>query len=337
MITVKDVASRAGVSASTVSRALSGNIPVSEATKERVLKAVAELKYKPNVLAKGLKERRTKLLALVIPDITNPLFPALARGTEDMARSLGYNVIVCNTDEDLEIEKEFIRDMANSWIDGFIFATASEKSTHLLELHESGTPMVLLVRDMGDQRARNISRVVLDNYKGAYTMTQYLLNTGHRSIAIINGRMDLVLYQERFLGYCDALRAAGIEIREDLIWDEETHGEGSVYKMVIDHIRSGVRPDAIFATSDPKAWKAILAVREQNLRVPEDISVTGFDNLETSTITDPALTTMSQPLYKMGGLAVIQLINQLQNRETKEPTRMLINSKLVIRESVRKR
>ena len=337
MITVREVAAMAGVSTSTVSRTLSGKIPVSEATRQKVMRAVQALNYHPNVLAKGLKEGKTNILALVIPNITNPLFPAVARGAEDKARSLGYNVILCNTDGNSDIEKQFIREMNDHWVDGFIFATASDESKHLLDLHKSGTPMVLLIRDMCDDLASGMDRVILDNYKGALMMTRHLVGEGHRRIAIINGRLDIELYSKRFQGYCDGLREVGLEIDEDLIWNDRINGSNSTYTLVREQLKKGTRVDAVFAVSDPRAWSAIRAIRDEGLRVPEDVSVVGFDNLETSMYIDPPLTTMSQPLYKMGGLAVTRLIERIQSKDRNAPRKDLINSKLVIRKSDMKR
>lgn len=334
MATIRDVAALAGVSISTVSRTLSGNIPVDPETQERVLEAVKALQYKPNALAKGLKEGKTNLIALVIPNITNPLFPAIARGVEDKARSLGYNVILCNTDENKSIEKNYIKEMNKRWIDGFIFATACDDSDHLLELRRTGTPVVLLVRAM----EADIDKVVLDNFRGAYTMTQYLLQQGNRSIAIINGDLKLRLYRDRFNGYCAALRDAGIEINKTLICNEDSMDTSSPYKLMENMLNKGIRPDAVFATSDPKALGVIRAIHDAGLRIPEDVSVVGFDNLDISAMFEPPLTTMSQPLYKMGGLAVARLIDLIKNKDGDLPPKTFtVNSKLVIRQSSEKR
>ncbi|MBM7581620.1 LacI family transcriptional regulator [Caldicoprobacter guelmensis] len=332
MATIKDVARRAGVSPSTVSRALSGRVPVDKETKERVMEAVRALNYKPNVLAKGLKEGKTNTIGLIVPNICNPVFPAVARGVEDVARERGFTVILCNTDENIEAEKDYVEKLQKRWVDGFIFATAREESHHILELKEKGFPVVLVVRHM----AEVVDAVVIDNYKSSLEAVRYLISTGHRRICIVNGDTSLTLYRERFEGYRHALEAAGLGMEPDLVLDaagRDDNGYGAVMAM----LKKGVLPDAVFATSDPKAIGAIRAIKDYGLRVPEDVSVVGFDDLDISAFLDPPLTTVSQPLYEMGARAAQRLISLINGEKPDKPQMELVQAKLVIRKSVKVR
>lgn len=330
MATIKDVAQRAGVSPSTVSRALSGKIPVDQETKDRVMEAVRALNYQPNVLAKGLKEGRTNTIALIIPNIRNPVFPAVARGVEDTARRKGYTVILCNTDEDLNIEQDYIDKLQKRWVDGFIFATAQKDSHHILQLKEKGFPVVLLVRHMEDK----VDAVITNNFKGAYDAVSYLVKTGHKRIAIVNGRLEIPLYKERFEGYRKAIKDGDLEIDDNLIIDGVSGNENGYYAM-LGLLKEGVIPDAVFATSDPKAIGIIRAIKDYGLRVPQDISVVGFDNLEISSLLDPPLTTVAQPLYEMGAMAANKLIRLIESKKASKPKVDVMDVEFIIRKSTK--
>lgn len=327
MATIKDVAKMAGVSPSTVSRALSGNAPVDKQTRERVMEAVRALNYKPNVLAKGLKEGKTKAIGLVLPNIGNPIFPSVARGVEDIARQEGYTVILCNTDEDREIEIDYINKLKNRWVDGFIFATAGKDAQHILELKADGIPVVLLVRNIDYK----VDAVVIDNFKAAYRATQYLLELGHHRIALINGDPELSLYSERFEGYKSALKDSDIKVDESLIIRGVEDME-EAYTATQELLEKGILPDAILAASDPKAYGAMRALKESGLSIPKDVALMGFDNLEMSRFMDPPLTAVSQPWYEMGVAAMNRLLDLIANRK-EEPRVDMFDAHILKRES----
>ena len=332
MATIKDVAKRAGVSPSTVSRALSGKVPVDQETRERVMEAVRALNYKPSILAKGLKEGRTNTIGLIVPNISNPVFPAVARGVEDVAREHGYTVILCNTDEDIEAEKDYVEKLQKRWVDGFIFATARKESHHILKLKESGFPVVLVVRHMGQA----VNAVVIDNYRSSFEAVKYLIDTGHRRICIVNGDTSLTLYRERFDGYRHALQAAGLPVLPELVLNAAGRRDTG-YETVTAMIKKGVVPDAVFATSDPRAISTIRAIKDCGLNVPDDVSVVGFDDLDISAFLDPPLTTVSQPLYEMGARAARRLVGMINGEEYEQPKVELVEANLVIRKSVKVR
>lgn len=332
MTNIKKVAEYAGVSTSTVSRVLSGKSYVNDQTRQRVLRAVQELGYSPNAIAKSLKVGRTNTIALMVPSIQNQMFPIVARGVEDTARRNGFTVVLCNTYEDMEVEKDYINKLRNRWIDGFIVSSMLPNSHHIRQLKAEGFPIVLTSRYYDD----SIDAVVIDNYRAAYDAVCYLIKTGHKRIAVAMGRRELSIYQKRLEGYLDALKAYNIPVDEGLIVDE-TNGTNSFYYLTQNLIKRGVMPDAIFATSDPKAIVVIRAIKDMGLRIPEDISVLGFDNIEISALIDPPLSTVSQPFYEMGVLAAKKLINMIRNKD-KEPAAPVIdimNTDLIIRKSTR--
>ncbi|HHW01762.1 MAG TPA: LacI family transcriptional regulator [Thermoanaerobacterales bacterium] len=330
MVTIKEVAERAGVSTSTVSRALSGKIPVNDETKQKVLQAVKELNYQPNVLAQGLKDGKSRTLGLIIPNVRNLVFPAAIRGIEDTAKKHGYTVVLCNTDEDVETEKFYIDNLRRRLIDGFIFSTARPGHEHLLELKREGFPVVFLIRQMGE----DVDAITVDNYNGAYDATKYMLSRGLKNIAFINGHMDIFLYQQRFEGYKKALKEAGIPFKEELVV-HGIYGWEDGYKAMTDLLKKGYEIDGVFATSDPKAIGVIRAIKDFGLKVPDDISVIGFDNSDMAPLLDPPLTTVSQPFYEMGVKACERLIKIIEAKRKPKAKVEVMPCELIIRNSVK--
>ncbi len=330
MATIKDVAKLAGVSSSTVSRALSGKIPVDEKTKERVLAAVKQLNYQPNALAKGLKEGKTRTIGLIVPNICNPVFPLVSRGVEDAARKHGYTLILCNTDEDLDREREAIQKLRKHWVDGIILATSGTENIHIREVKNSGLPLVLLIRKMGEE----IDAVMIDNYNSAFKGVSYLIRMGHRKIAIVNGDDKLILYQQRFQGYIHALKDAGIAFDPSLVLS--VSNEDSCYETVSSFLQRGKDIDAFFAASDLLALEVMRAAQDAGFSIPEDISVLGFDDLPFSPFLNPPLTTVHQPLYQMGQNAAERLISIIEGEQSK-PIVQVLETKLIERKSVLRR
>lgn len=334
MYTIKDVAKLAGVSTSTVSRALSGNIPVSKETKDKVMKAVEELNYKPNLIAKGLKEGKSNVIGLIIPDIRNPIFPSIVRGVEDAARSNGFNVVLINTDENIENEVRAVNMLKKRWVDGFIFATATsaKNSQHIYQLIRENIPVVLMIRNIGE----DFNSVITNNFEASYQAVSYMINRGLRKIAILNGNLDLNLYMERFKGYKKALIDNGLELVEDIYFNSST-SELNCYELLKDYFHNSGNSeeiDGIFATNDYKAIEAVRAIKDLGLKVPEDVSVMGFDDVKVSSFIDPQLTTVSQPFYDIGEKSVEQLFQLIDIRDFKNVKTDVLDSKLKIRNSI---
>ena len=329
MVNIHDVAKAAGVSTSTVSRVLTGNVPVSEDARVRVMEAVSKLKYQPNAFAQGLKGGSLRTIGLVVPNIRSLVFPAAIRGIEDTAEENGYTVVLCNTDENIAKERSYIDSLRRRLIDGFIFSTARPGHEYLLDLPSEGVPSVFLIRQLG----KSVNTVVLDNEGGAYEATRYMLSRGLKKIAFINGSLDLPLYRNRYEGYLRAMREEQVAEPADMVihgisgWDDG-------YLVMKELLEKGCRPDAVFATSDPKAMGIIRAIRDIGLHVPQDISVMGFDNLDFSTQIDPPLTTVAQPFYEMGVRACRRLIDLIEKGRTNRPKIEVLPAQLVIRKSV---
>ncbi len=334
MVSLKDVAEHAGVSASTVSRVLGNKPVVNENTRERVMDAVRLLDYKPNELAKSLKLGRSNTIALMVPSIQNLIFPAIVRGAEDTARKAGYTVILCNTDEDVEEEKRYITKLRTRLVDGFIVASMLPGSDHIRKLWREGFPVVLTCRIYDD----TIDAVGIDNEAAAYDATQYLIRVGHRKIAFAMGREEIPLYTDRYKGYRRALESAGIPFDEELVI-HETNGTASFYYLFQNLIKKGVKPDAVMSSSDPKAFVVMRALHDMGLSIPGDVSVMSIDNVEASSQIEPPLSTVSQPLYEIGALAANKLIRQIQHKERTgklaPPQVDILKTELIIRKSTR--
>lgn len=337
MTNIKEVANIAGVSASTVSRVLNGKSYVKEATRQKVMEAVKQTNYHPNVLAKSLKLGRSKMFCILVPSIENSIFPEITLGVEDVARKNGFSVILCNTDEDANVEKTYIQQMKTRWIDGFIMCSSIGDASHIRMLRAEGFPVVLVNR-FAEEDVGQMDLVSVDSYQSAYNAVRYLISTGHRRIALASGREELFFYRERYRGYCQALADADIPYDEALVM-RETSGADSFYGMTQDVMRLADPPDAIFATSDPKAFVVMHALHDMGVRIPQDVSVLGFDNVNLSSMVEPPLSTVAQPLYEMGAVAAKNLLRQIRFKEDHghlpPPARHVLETNLVIRRSTR--
>ncbi len=211
MTNLKQVATLAGVSASTVSRVLNGKSYVNETTRQKVMEAVQKTNYRPNVLAKSLKMGRSNTICLMVPSIQNLIFPEIARGVEDVARRNGFTVVLCNTDEDAAVEKAYIEKMKTRWIDGFVVCSNIGEADHIRALRVEGFPLVLVNR-FEERDIDVLDTVAVDSFQAAYDAVQYLVRTGHRRIALACGREELYFYRERYRGYCQALSDAGLPL-----------------------------------------------------------------------------------------------------------------------------
>lgn len=332
MAGIREVAAAAGVSTSTVSRVLSGNIPVAESTRDKVLEAVRRLDYYPNPMAQGLKGQSLKTIALIVPNVRDLVFPAAIKGIEDCARQSGYTLVLCNTDEDYEREVFYIHNLRRRLIDGFIVSTARDDHRHLAELVGDKFPVVFLIRR--PRGLRDADSVVLDNGDGGYQATKYLIDKGYRRIAIVSGDLDIELYRERFEGYKRALAEAGLFLDDGLVV-KEVSGWKESYQAMREMLARGIVPEAVFATSDPKAIGIYRAIKDCGLRIPEDIAVVGFDNSDISSLMDPPLTTVAQPFYDMGARACERLIRLIEGKRRTGPKTEVFPAHLVVRQSVR--
>lgn len=332
---LKDVAKLAGVSISTVSRVLNDKTCVNEETKKRVMQAVEQTNYRPNILSKSLKMGRSNTICLMVSTIRNPIFSQIAQGVEDTARKSGYIVVLCNTDEDDAREREYVENMKTRWVDGFIVCSAVDSSNYFYRLREDGFPIVMVSRFTEEDKSR-IDTVGVNNYQAAYDAVMYLIRCGRKRIALACGNEALYLYRERYRGYCDALKDAGFTYDERLVmWEADTNE--NFYYMAKEMLCLEMPPDAFFAASDPIAFTVMHAVHDMHLRIPEDVAVLGFDNVSLSEMMEPPLTTVAQPLYEMGCVAARSLIRQInyksKNGELPSPLYSELGTNMIIRRS----
>lgn len=329
MTTVRDVAQRAGVSPATVSRVVSNRGYVSSRTRAQVLRAVDDLEYVPNAMARGLKTQRSGLIALLIPEIVNSFYTTIARGVEDVANANTLHVIVGNTDENAGKEKAYVELMVANHVDGVIVAPASKSARQLTPLLTKKVPTVLIDRTV-DGFPADVVRG--DNVEGALTLTRHLLALDHRRIAFVNGDLETSVARQREAGFRHALGDAGIGIDNRLISAGTWFIEDAEVRVA--HILDGEpRFTAIFAANNFMAIGALRALRARGRRVPEDMALVCIDDIEVAAEIDPFLTVMAQPAYTMGTLAM-QLLLERIGGAYHGPTRdIVLTPRLLIRRS----
>jgi LacI family transcriptional regulator len=329
MSTIRDVAHRAGVSTMTVSRVLNRTGYVSLPTRQRVEEVIAELGYVPNTLARSLRSKRTKTLALVLSDITNPFFTTLARGVEDVASDHGFNVIFCNTDESPQEQAEYLTVLVQKQVDGVLLVPASSVPEPVHFLQQRGIVVVVL--------DRNIPGVAVDIVRGeseqaAFHLTHHLLELGHRRIAMLGGPVGVSTAQDRVRGYQRAYCHLGVMLPADLFFcDSYTVAGGA--RMAQLALAAQPRPTAFFAANNFIAIGAFHVLRDQGLRVPEDLALVAFDDLPSTLMLDPFLTVATQSAYEMGRRATELLLARLAQTQPTPPQEIVLPTALVLRRS----
>lgn len=329
MPTINDVAKRANVSPVTVSRVLNGAPNVNEATRARVNLAIAELGYVPNTAARSLRSRRTRSIALILPDITNPFWPTVARGVEDAAQRSGYTVLLCNSDENAEKQARYLEVVISQQVDGVLIAPADSDAANLAPLRERSVPTVVIDRRVDGW---DVDSVRGDSVGGAELLTRHLIALGHRRIAMLNGPATASTSQDRLAGYRAALRTAGIEPDPRLIRYGEFR-ESSGQAMTREALALNPAPTAIFAANNAIALGAIAAVTALGLRIPRDIALVCFDDVSPTSQLFPFLTVAEQPAYQMGLEAAALLFARLSEGDTRLPRQIVLPGRLIVRHS----
>lgn len=329
--TMKDIAKEAGVSINTVSRALNGKPDVNEDTKKGILEIADRLNYVPNFLAKGLVTKNTRTIGVIVSDNANPFFARMIKGIEDYARSRGYNIILCNTDERYEKEEEAVRLLREKRVDGLLITLtpAQKERTDILELKRTGVPFVLLNRHMDDIIT---DYVINDNVYGAYLAVSHLANLGHKRIGYISGPSQISSVRERLEGYKKALFENNIEFDNSLVKESNLKMEDS-YKLMKEFLELENRPTAVFTYSDLLAIGALKALKEAKLEVPKDIALVGYDDIEFSSLLEVPLTTVHQPRYRIGEEGAKILIDRIEGKDPEDLHQIVLKPELVIRES----
>ncbi len=330
--TLHDVAKKAGVSPSTVSRVMHGNPSVKTEVRNKVENALRELNYYKSKTAGSKKKSGGNIIGLIVPDILNPFFPLLIKGIENIAKIQGYSVILCDSENDCEIEEKHIKNLLQKGIDGLIFVPSPGKNAFINDLinEQVDFPLVFLDRKIENE---HINFVTSANEEGAYHAVKYLLSLGHRKIVYIAGEKYLSTEKERFNGYKKAIQEESINLNESLILNGHHNWDDS-YKEVSRLIESGAPFTAIFASSDIMAFGAKQALEDRNLKIPNDISIIGYDDIPFSSAI--SLTTVSQPAYEMGKNAMLLLID-LINKRVQTPHHIVLRPSMIIRGSCMKR
>ncbi len=307
--TIKDVARHAGVSHSTVSRTLTNSVPVAAETRERVLAAVKKLNYRPNDIAKALKNKRTRTIGLLLPRIDWTLFPQIADGVENRARQRGYLVILCDVRENPTIERDYVERLKNRSVDGFIMCTYAGNDEILRGLLDECIPTVALLRGVN---MPGVDMMLTENFQGARHATQHLIDRGCRRIALVNHHSLVTPFHERRLGYLEALRENGIRPDPRIMIRDVALGSAESRDAVEKMLARGEKIDGMFCTSDSSAVGALQAVVRSGLQVPEEVKMIGFGGNDIISMIMPRLTTMVQPSTIMGERAADRLIDLIE-------------------------
>ena len=333
-ITIKEIAELAGVSRTTVSRVLSGSAFVNKNTRDKILKIIEEKEYKPSIIAQSLRTRRTRTIGLVLADIENPFYSRVAKGVIDASEAKKYNVILCNSNNDIKLEERDIRTLMERGVDGLLLTTVELKMKTIENLRDKGFPFLLIDCKLD---IPGVNYVVGDDYHGAELATEYLIELGHKKIFFLGNRKLLSL-RERFRGFKDTLKCHKI-VSDNIFVPQKFINMYGIYDIdkIIKYLLSREKKiTAIFTGNDYLAVKSIEAINNNGLRVPEDISVIGYDNIKISSMIKVPLTTIRQPKYLLGKLATEQLLEILESRSDREARRVILSPELVIRQSCRR-
>lgn len=328
--TIKDVAALAGVSAATVGRVIGNYGYVGAESRDKVLKAIKQLGFKPNAVARSLKSKRTKTWGYLLPTITNLFYAQIAKGLQDVANSHGYNVIICNTDINQRRTTEYGLMLLENRVDGIIISLPADESVYKLveSCRLSGIPVVVC---HGARSIPDVDRVMCDDFKGGYLAAKHLIDMGHRRIGMISVKGSTTS-KLRLDGFRQAFQEAGVELIPDLIIETADFSENAGYTGTKLLLMREQLPTAIIAANDIMAMGVVDAIDEANLLVPKDISVVGFDNTFAAFMR-PRLTTVSLPMYQVGQIGAQLLLERVEKRYHGEQRVITLPEELVVRGS----
>jgi LacI family transcriptional regulator len=330
--TVKDVAKLANVSIATVSRYINNVGFISGELKSKIERAIKELDYYPNKIAQNFSKGRTGTVGIIIPDISNPFFPELVRGVSDFLFGNNLHVHLLNSDNDPDKEELFLKDLQSMWVDGIIIAPSDSENRNFNLFNQIQSPKVILDREI---IGLSTDLVVVNNKKGSFEAVKYLISNGHRSIVFLGGLRFTLTAQKRYSGWMRALTENHIYDKDYEFWGEYSIDSG--YRMMQEVFEKIGKVDAVFACNDLISLGAMQAVEERKYKMPDDISIVGFDDIYLSKFLKPPLTTVRQPTYEMGETAARLLLSRIENNEEYEPEKIVVEGQLIIRGSVAKR
>ncbi|WP_090396687.1 LacI family DNA-binding transcriptional regulator [Natribacillus halophilus] len=326
MANIQQVAQEAGVSVATVSRVLHGQGSVATKTRIKVEDTIKKLNYQPSMLGRNLRNSESRLLLILIPKISNPFYFDIIKGIENIAISQGYNILLCETDSSPERENIYFDLVRTKMADGIISMDPAVNMEALMELAENH-PIVQCSEYAVES---DIPYVTIDSEEAAYRAVKHLIKIGNENIAFINSDKRYLYARQRNEGYQRALKEHGLAVKEEYIYHTEHLGFEYGQQAVKSILNLEDRPTAVFAVSDLLAIGALKEIHACGFHVPDDIAVVGFDNIDFSNMTNPALTTIAQPMYKMGTLAVDMLIKKIQGNDVES---IILDHELIMRES----
>lgn len=327
-ITIKDIAKELGVSYSSISRALNGKEGVSEENRLAIIEAAERMGYQPNELARGLVNRVSNSIGVIIPDINNPYFGDVVKGVLDAAKENKYNVFLCTTDWNATTEKEYYDTLQQKRVDGIILKPAGRDSS--AQARTTNTP--LLIIDPQEDNCKN--QVVVDNEVGGYLAVKHLLKCGYHNIAYILGKEDNLSSQQRLGGATRALYENGLAFDPDLVVEGNMTIEGGRI-AAMELMKRGKPIDAIFGVNDLIALGALQYCTEHELKVPEEIGVIGYDNISYASLPQIQLTTVHQPKYELGRMLFETLLDEIQNKDEEKSIQIKLQPEIMERKTTR--
>ncbi|OEE39915.1 substrate-binding domain-containing protein [Vibrio ordalii] len=331
MATMKDIARLAGVSTSTVSHVINKSRYVSDEIAERVNKAAQDLNYAPSALARSLKMNRTRTIGMLVTTSTNPFFGEVVKGVERSCYHKGYNLILCNTEGDSQRMQASINTLLQKRVDGLLLMCSTLEGERI-DVFERYPDIPVVVMDWGPMLFPS-DKIQDNSLRGGYIAANYLIECGHKKIGCITGPLIRHQAQMRYEGYKRAVLEAGLEIYPNWIVESDFECEGG-YEAFNKMLAKGPLPSAIFVSNDMMAMGVINAANEKGIRIPEDLSLMGYDDIHIARFMSPALTTIHQPKYRLGKAAVDTLLARLEN-EALEPQIVQLEPTLVVRKSIK--
>lgn len=329
-VRLKDIAEHLNISVSTVSRVVNNKDRVDQETRKKVLKALEDFQYQPNEIARSLKSKTSKAIGTIVPDISNTFFSDVIKGVESIARQHGYYIILCNSNEDKDIEEEYTSFLLQKQISGLVIATSGGNAEFYKQYKRAGIPVVFI--DNFPKIEANYDYVVIDNMKASYELTNHLIKLGHHKIALINGSLGESTAKERLKGWEKALIDYNIPVREKWIGSGSFKQE-SGYRIMQGFLKQAEIPTAVFAANNFLAYGAMHAILEAGLKIPDDIAVVCFDAVDFTGLVKPQITSIIQPAEEIGRIAGEIIMGKIQNKNARLYEKVVLEPQLVIKES----
>ncbi|WP_051404894.1 LacI family DNA-binding transcriptional regulator [Bacillus cihuensis] len=327
--TIKEVAKLAQVSTATVSNVINNTKYVSDEIKKQVYDAMSELNYVPNTLAKSLRVRESRLIGVMISDISNPFFSLVVRGIEDGLAQAGYNALLCNTDSNINKEREYLKVLQGKRIDGIFVSSSGNSEEYFKEMWQIDIPLVFLNRCPEPLISDSVST---NNFEGALLATEHLIKHNYRKIGIITGPQNISTGRDRFNGFKQA-----IKLHDHTLYDHFIkHGDFTIesgYDLMKELLSDSCRPEAVLISNNQMTLGAYNYIQERGICIPEDLAIIGFDDPEWAAIANPPLTAVRQPAYEQGFEAAQLMIKKLNNTVDGKPQEIYFSPSLMIRKS----